>query len=110
MRNLLVAVLVTILMFSVVSTAFARGGWEDRGGVYGYRSDWGRHGGGHRGGGDFLWGMLAGSALTGFVGAMAYPYYSYRQPVCEWVPGQPVFDVYGRYIGTTPPARVCQQY
>ena len=116
LRKVLVVMLVATLLMATAGTAFARGDWGGGG----------RHGGGHRGGGggNFLWGLLAGAAVVGVVEGITRPYYSYPPqyypqqpvyyypvapaPVCGWVSGQPMFDAYGSYMGTTPPVRVCQ--
>lgn len=108
---LLVAVLVASIVV-VPDPALARGG-------YGYGGGHGYYGG-HRGGG-FGWGSafkfalaaaVVGTAVDMARGGYGYgypPVYYHPAPVCGWVPGQPMFDAYGRYMGTSPPVWVCQQ-
>ena len=110
----LVAVLVVVMLFVSVGagTAFASG-W--------------RHGGGHHGGfsaGNLFLGTLAvagGVAIvdTIFGGWQRPAYYQpavYQQPVYYqppppvcWVERSPVFDAYGRPVGTIPVQRCATQ-
>ena len=109
MKKLALALVVVMLFVSVgAGTAFANGG---------------RHGGGHHGGfsvGDLFLGTLAvagGVALvdTIFGGWYYQPvvyqqpvYYQPPPPVC-WVEQSPVFDAYGRPVGTMPTQRCAAQ-
>lgn len=118
MKKLAIALVAVMLFVSVgAGNAFARG---DHGG---------RYYGGHRGHGDGLsaknlfLGTLAvagGVAIvdTVFGGRYGYgyqpvvyqqPVYYQPPPVC-WVEQSPVFDVYGRPVGTMPVTRCAQPY
>lgn len=110
MKKLATALVVVMLFVSVgAATAFARGGHG--GGRHGYD----RHGGGHHGGfsaGNLFLGTLAvagGMAIadTVFGGGRYYGGYGYQQPVYYqppppvcWIEHSPVFDAYGRPVGT----------
>lgn len=110
--------LVGIMLFAATGTAFARGG---------------RHHGGHRGGGGFGWDdawkfalataavstavdMARGAPMGYYGGGRYYGGYGYQQPVYYqppppvcWIEHSPVFDVYGRPVGTMPVQR-CAPY
>ncbi len=121
----LATILVVVMLFVAVGTgtAFASGG-RHAGGRHGY----GRHGGGHHhdgfSAGDLFLGTLAvagGVAVvdTIFGGWQRPVYYQpvvYQQPVYYqppppvcWVERSPVFDAYGRPVGTMPVQRCTAQ-
>lgn len=120
MKKLAIALVAVMLFVSVgTGTAFASGG-RHGGGRYGYD----RHGGGHRGhfsAKNLFLGTLAvagGVAIvdTVFGGRYGYQpvvyqqpvYYQPPPPVC-WIEQSPVFDAYGRPVGTMPVTR-CAPY
>jgi hypothetical protein len=123
MRKMALALVAVMLFVSVgAGTAFARGGHG------GGHHEYNRHGGGHHGGfsaGNLFLGTLAvagGVAIVdgifgGRYGGYGYQpvvyqqpvYYQPPPPVC-WVERSPVFDAYGRPVGTMPVTRCTQPY
>ncbi len=123
MKKLVTALVVVMLFVSVGAGTAVASGKRHGGGWHGYD----RHGGGHHGGfsaGNLFLGTLAvagGVAIvdTIFGGWQRPVYYQpvvYQQPVYYqppppvcWVERSPVFDVYGRPVGTRPVQRCATQ-